>query len=65
VDDQDDREYSRAPELEDLLTLCEALNAEGVRYVLIGGFAVILHVFVRATRTYTFWSTLRRRTSSD
>jgi hypothetical protein len=50
VDDQDDREYSRAPELEDLLTLCKALNAEGVRYVLIGGFAVILHGFVRATK---------------
>jgi hypothetical protein len=41
VDDPDDRQYSRAPELEDLLALCKALNAEGVRYVLIGGFAVI------------------------
>jgi len=50
VDDQDDREYSRAPELEDLLSLCKALNAQGVRYVLIGGFAVILHGFVRATK---------------
>ncbi|MDP9191306.1 MAG: hypothetical protein M3P06_06355 [Acidobacteriota bacterium] len=50
MDDQDDREYSRAPELEDLLNLCKALNAEGVRYVLIGGFAVILHGFVRATK---------------
>jgi hypothetical protein len=50
VDDQDDREYSRAPELEDLLALCKALNAEHVRYVLIGGFAVILHGFVRATK---------------
>jgi hypothetical protein len=50
VDDQDDREYSRAPELEDLLGLCKALNAEGVRYVLIGGFAVILHGFVRGTK---------------
>ncbi|HEX6159430.1 MAG TPA: type II toxin-antitoxin system prevent-host-death family antitoxin [Thermoanaerobaculia bacterium] len=50
MDDQDNREYSRAPELEDLLTLCKALNAEGVRYVLIGGFAVILHGFVRATK---------------
>ena len=39
VDDQDDREYSRSPELEDLLTLCKALNAEGVRDLLIGGFA--------------------------
>jgi hypothetical protein len=50
VDDQDDRGYSRAPELEDLLSLCKALNAEGVQYVLIGGFAVILHGFVRATK---------------
>ena len=50
MDDQDDREYSRAPELEDLLALCKALNAEHVRYVLIGGFAVILHGFVRATK---------------
>jgi len=50
VDGQGDREYSRAPELEDLLKLCEALNAESVRYILIGGFAVILHGFVRATK---------------
>jgi len=50
VDDQGDREYSRAPELEDLLALCKALNAESVRYVVIGGFAVILHGFVRATK---------------
>src|SRR5207302_8833910 len=47
---QDDREYSRAHELEDLLALCKALNAEGVRYVLIDGFAVILHGFVRGTK---------------
>lgn len=50
MDDENDRGYSRAPELEDLLSLCEALNAEGVRYALIGGFAVILHGFVRATK---------------
>lgn len=50
MDDQDDRGYSRAPELEDLVSLCKALNAENVRYVLIGGFAVILHGFVRTTR---------------
>lgn len=47
MDDQDDRRYSRAPELEDLLSLCEALNRESVPYLLIGGFAVILHGFVR------------------
>ena len=50
MDDQDDRGYSRAPEFEDLLALCKALNDEGVRYILIGGFAVILHGFVRARK---------------
>lgn len=50
MDDEDNRGYSRAPELEDLVTLCRALNAEGARYILIGGFAVILHGYVRATK---------------
>ncbi|HEY0590208.1 MAG TPA: hypothetical protein VGF40_00460 [Thermoanaerobaculia bacterium] len=51
MDDQDDRRYSRAPELEDLLSLCTALNREGVRYVLIGGLGVILHGSIRACST--------------
>jgi hypothetical protein len=42
VDDASDGRYSRAPEFEDLLKLCAALKREGARYVLIGGFAVIL-----------------------
>lgn len=50
MDDADDRAYARAPELEDLVGLCRALNSAGVRYVLIGGFAVILHGFVRTTK---------------
>ena len=50
MDDEPDRVYSRAPELEDLLGLCRTLNREGVRYLLIGGFAVILHGFVRTTK---------------
>ena len=50
MDDEPDRLYSRAPELEDLLALCRSLNREGVRYLLIGGFAVILHGFVRTTK---------------
>ena len=50
MDDQDDREYSRAPQLENLLNPCKALNAEDVRYVLVGGLAVTLHGFVRATK---------------
>lgn len=31
---------SREPSLEDLVGLCAALNAEGARYLVIGGFAV-------------------------
>ena len=50
MDDAGDRGYSRAPELEDLVALCRALDGEGVRYALIGGFAVILHGFVRSTK---------------
>ena len=50
ADGGDDRAYSRAPRLEDLVELCRALNAAGARYVLIGGFAVILHGYVRATK---------------
>lgn len=43
-------EYSRAPEFEDLISLCRSLNEAGVRYILIGGFAVILHGYVRGTK---------------
>ena len=50
MDDATDRGESRAPELEDLVSLCRALNAEGARYVLIGGFAVLLHGLVRTTK---------------
>ena len=50
MDDTSDRGYSRAPELEDLLFVCRSLNQEGVRYFLIGGFAVILHGLVRTTK---------------
>lgn len=48
--DPPDGDYSRAPELEDLVELCGRLNAAGVKYVLIGGFAVILHGYVRGTK---------------
>jgi hypothetical protein len=50
MDDAPDRGESRAPRLEDLVELCTALNSEGARYLLIGGFAVILHGFVRSTK---------------
>ena len=32
------------------MALCRALREAGVRYLLIGGFAVILHGFVRTTK---------------
>ena len=50
MDDPSDGSYSRAPELEDLVELGRWLNAEGVRYMLIGGFAVVLHGSVRGTK---------------
>ena len=54
MDDPADRGESRAPQLQDLLDLCQAFNREGVRYLLIGGFAVILHGFVRSTKDVDF-----------
>ncbi len=50
MDDAPDRGESRAPRLQDLIELCQALNREKARYLLIGGFAVILHGFVRGTK---------------
>jgi hypothetical protein len=50
MDDEPVGALSRAPELEDLVALCRSLNREHVRYLLIGGFAVILHGFVRTTK---------------
>ncbi len=47
--DQKHGEYSRAPELKDLVSLCKNLNDSGANYILIGGFAVILHGFTRGT----------------
>jgi hypothetical protein len=40
---------SRPPLLEDLLTICRALNERGARYVVVDGMAVIHAGFVRAT----------------
>ncbi len=39
----------RVPTDHDLLTLCRALNAEGARYIVIGGFAISHHGYIRAT----------------
>ena len=50
MDDPDDRkEFSRNPTIDDLAKLCNALNEAGARYVVIGGFAVAHHGYLRAT----------------
>ena len=50
MDDQDAAAYARAPEPEDLVRICRALNNAGARYVLIGGFAVVAHGSSRFTK---------------
>ena len=40
---------SRPPQLADLVSLCRSLNREAVRYVVVGGMAMIQAGFVRAT----------------
>ena len=50
VDDPNAGAYAREPQAEDVARICQALNAEGARYVLIGGFAVIAHGGVRTTK---------------
>lgn len=50
MDDPDDAAYARAPEPEDLIRICRALNEAGARYVLIGGFAVVAHGASRFTK---------------
>ncbi len=42
-------EYSRPPSVEDFLSLCKALNGQGVKYMVIGGLAIIAQGFTRAT----------------
>lgn len=54
MDDAQHGEYARPPEFEDLLNICRWLNEQSVRYLLIGGFAVILHGYVRATKDIDF-----------
>ena len=50
MDDEDAAAYARAPEPEDLIRICRALNDAGARYVLIGGFAVVAHGASRFTK---------------
>jgi predicted nucleotidyltransferase len=50
VDGGHDPAYSRAPEPDDVVRICQALNDAGARYVLIGGFAVMAHGGGRYTK---------------
>jgi hypothetical protein len=50
VDDEDDDRSSRAPEPDDVIRICRALNEAGARYLLIGGFAVVAHGAGRFTK---------------
>lgn len=54
MDDPTNSQNARSPEFEDLLSLCKALNDEGAKYVLIGGFAVMLHGAIRTTKDIDF-----------
>jgi hypothetical protein len=50
MDGNDDLEqYSRIPTIEDLVALCRNLNTHEVKYVVIGGLAVIHFGYIRAT----------------
>ena len=44
-----DRPETRPPTIDDLVLLCKELNKEGVKYILIGGFAVNYYGFPRVT----------------
>ena len=50
MDDQNNSRYSRSPEIEDVIAVCRWLNEQNVQYILIGGFAVILHGGIRGTK---------------
>ncbi len=54
MDDSDDGAYSRPPTLEDVARIGRALNEAEARYVLIGGFAVIVHGSGRTTKDIDF-----------
>jgi hypothetical protein len=45
----DSKQYSRIPTVEDLVVLCRNLNAHQVKYIVVGGFAVIHFGYIRAT----------------
>jgi len=50
VDQERDVPEVRPPTIDDVRRICQALEENGARYVLIGGFAVILHGGERTTK---------------
>ena len=46
----------RIPTTSDLVVLCRALNEAGARYLVIGGFAINYHGYIRATEDIDIWS---------
>src|SRR3990167_4623761 len=50
MDDSQKGQYSRTPVLEDVISICDSLNKAGVKYIVIGGIAVIFHGFGRGTK---------------
>ena len=50
MDDSQNGQYSRTPVLEDVISICDSLNKAGVKYIVIGGIAVIFHGFGRGTK---------------
>lgn len=44
----------RPPEDGDLIALCRALNAQGVKYLVIGGMAIVYQGYLRATEDIDF-----------
>ena len=49
MENEPSAETPRLPVQDDLVTLCRELNAQGARYLVVGGFAIIQHGFLRAT----------------
>ena len=50
MDQEPDVPQVRPPTLDDLRKICRSLEEQGARYVLIGGFAMILHGGERTTK---------------
>lgn len=54
MDDPSHGRDVRAPQIEDVVSICQSLNQAGARYLLIGGFAVIAHGAGRTTKDIDF-----------